>query len=52
MRVIFRSKKFDNYNLFRNLLLIFIIIENPTSHVQNCEKTRVHAFTATRSNEV
>jgi len=32
IQVIFRSKKFDNYNLFCNLILIPTIAENPISH--------------------
>jgi len=46
MRVIFKSKKFNNYSLFRNLLLISIIIENPTLHkvVKRRACTQVYSY--------
>jgi hypothetical protein len=38
MRVIFRRKEFDNCSLFRNLVFISAIAENPTSQMYEDEK--------------
>jgi len=37
-RDIFRRMKFDNCNLFQNLVLIFTIVENPISHMYKVVK--------------
>jgi hypothetical protein len=42
MRVIFRgSKEFDNYSLFRHLVFIPTIAENPTAQMHEDEKGAV-----------
>jgi hypothetical protein len=38
MRVIFRRKEFDNCSLFRNLVFIPTIAENPTLQTDEDEK--------------